>query len=206
VDNTGSSLNSNFRKACFLAIIAHIALFTTFKFNLFSLSPNDQETKTSLNIILAEPQEPKTLDTPAPDTKDIAIPSSTPTKTTTTLITKEQTEESAQSITLAISPNSITAFTDEYAATNSDDTSNSFSNFEESFVVSLPDRTRKRDSYLIENDKEVIDVENDNGRVNVKTNFLGKSVCYTFNADADFGVANFYKCDKDVDFVFEMKR
>lgn len=100
-------------------------------------------------------------------------------------------------LTLAISPNSIRAFTDEYSTANSEGESNSFSNFEKSFVAPLLDRTRKKEHYLI---------EGYNGILDVKTIFLGKSVCYKFDADADLAVTFFYKCNNDVGFIFEMKR
>jgi len=48
-------------------------------------------------------------------------------------------------------------------------------------------------------------IENDDGIVEVKTDFLGKSICYKFDAGADYNIASFYKCADGIDFKFKIK-
>lgn len=162
-----------------------------------------QGTETELNIVFVKQQEAAVFERPVVEVRDIVKSSSILTGEKATLMAKEQFKEPTQSITLTISPDSIRVFTDEYATANSAERLNSFSNFEESFVTSTETKTRKKDRYL---------TERNNGRIDVKTNFLGKRVCVSFDASADFGVTNIYsnnpdiKCDNDVDFIFEMKR
>ena len=116
-------------------------------------------------------------------------------------VEENETEESVEIAkerlpTISLSHTAITKFVDSYIGSQNNSKSNSLNNFENSFDVSSTG-TSIPSNYLI---------ENDNGIVDVKTSFFGKSICYTFDAAADFSPAMFYKCDEEIKFEFKMKK
>lgn len=192
MDNNSRFINSNLRTACLLALATHVALIVLFSLSSFKTNKNIQKEEMSLNVVFSKPPKEKTDNAHTKTTEDIPKPSPTTSKQADTLTKEKQTIPP----TISLTPSSIKMFTHNDAVTNKNENSDSLSNFKESFVIAKIDRTRNKDSYLI---------ETYNGLVDVKTDFLGKKVCYTFNPDSDFGVANFHKCDNDVEFKFKKK-
>lgn len=117
------------------------------------------------------------------------------------VVAENQTENAAEvleqkSSSVSLSHTALKEFTDNYVSSENVSDSKLLEAFQESFIE-LPLGTLIPDSYLI---------EGYNGIVDVKTDFLGKSICYTFNAASDVNVAYFYICDKEIEFKFKMKK
>jgi len=99
--------------------------------------------------------------------------------------------------TVDLSAESIRNFAEDYVKANIDINSASFSSFKASFAVPpQEDRTRYKSRFLIEGDDGIVDV---------KTDFLGKSICYKFDASAYYNIASFYKCHDGTEIKLKIK-
>lgn len=171
--------NLNFRIALFFAISAHIVILSAFRLNALDLDQRKKGYDFAISVVLTTSQE---TDESSTDTeKNIVDKNQAVTTGKQFILADKATKISpAKDITTLTAVNldaeSIRNFAEDYVKANVGLNSDSFSSFKASFTdAAQEDRTRYKSKFLIEGGDGIVDV---------KTGFLGKSICYTFDANA----------------------
>lgn len=181
----------NFRKAFFVAVSAHVVLLLVV--NQENLSPVMKNHETGLSITFNTTQKPNPPNAHRQVLARLPVDGVKKHQPVMAPISVEKVRPKV----IDVRSVSVKAFVRQYERANKGRHSEDFLTFKQSFATPKDNKVQPGSKRL---------VEKGDGNIDVKTRFLGKRICYQFQAESKFPVANFYRCKDSDEFKIDLKR